>query len=118
MKKNIEKILFHILKIIEDKKGIEPKIIDVSEISSFTDYLVICSGANEKQIQAIADEIMASLKKDFNYLPTSTEGYRNAQWILIDYFDFIVNIFSLEAREIFDLDGLWKDGKQLLLEVK
>ena len=118
MSKKVEEILKVVFKIIEDKKGIDPKIIDVSEISSFTDYLIVCSGANEKQIQAIADEIMFSLKKKFNYLPASTEGYKNAEWILMDYFDFIVNIFSLESREVYDLEGLWKDGKPLLIEVE
>ena len=118
MDKKIDEIIRHVFKIIEDKKGIDPKILDVSEVSSFTDYIVISSGSNEKQIQAIADEILISLKKKFNYLPVSVEGYKNAEWILIDYFDFIVNIFSLEARETYDLEGLWKDGKPILLEVE
>lgn len=117
MAEKIKEIIDEVIKIIEDKKGIDLKVLDVSQISSFTDYMIICSGANEKQIQAIADEIFLKLKKKYNHLPGGIEGYKNAQWILMDYFDFVVNIFSLEARETYDLDSLWKDGKTILSEV-
>jgi ribosome-associated protein len=84
----------------------------VREISSFADYFMICSGANTRQIQAIADEIESKLKEAGEY-PASVEGYQNAEWVLVDYGDFVIHIFSEKARAYYDLDRLWRDAKHL-----
>jgi ribosome-associated protein len=85
-------------------------VLDVRASTSFTDYFVICSGTNSRQIQAIADEIEQRLKKQGEY-PTSIEGYENAEWVLVDYGDFVVHIFSEKARTYYDLERLWRDSK-------
>jgi ribosome-associated protein len=84
----------------------------VREISSFADYFMICSGTNIRQIQAIADEIESNLKEAGEY-PASVEGYQNAEWVLVDYGDFVIHIFSEKARTYYDLDRLWRDAKRL-----
>lgn len=79
-------------------------------MTSFTDYFVICSGSNSRQIQAISDEIGQQLKKQ-GVLPRSVEGYENAEWILADYGDFIIHIFSERARAYYDLERLWRQAR-------
>lgn len=79
-------------------------------MTSFTDFFVICTGANARQIQAIADEVTQRLKKAGEH-PLSVEGYQNAEWVLADYGDYVVNIFSEKARAYYDLERLWRDGK-------
>jgi len=79
-------------------------------VTSFTDFFVVCSGANARQIQAIADEVTQQLKKAGEH-PLSVEGYKNAEWVLADYGDYVVNIFSEKARAYYDLERLWRDGK-------
>lgn len=73
---------------------------------------MICSGANARQIQAIADEIESQMKHLGEY-PASVEGYQNAEWVLVDYGDFVIHIFSEKARAYYDLDRLWRDAKHL-----
>jgi ribosome-associated protein len=81
-------------------------------IASFADYFVICSGSNTRQIQAIADEVTLGLKKA-GELPISLEGYDNAEWILADYGDMLVHIFSDKARAYYDLERLWRHAKDV-----
>jgi ribosome-associated protein len=85
-------------------------VLDVRQVTSFTDYFIIATGQNARQIQAIADEITQSLKRE-GELPSSLEGFRNAEWVLIDYGDFVVHIFSPKARVYYDLERLWRDAK-------
>ncbi len=106
----MKETLTAIHEILDAKKAINVRILDVSRISSFTNYFVICSGANSKHIQILADELMEKLGQQ-DRKPAHVEGYQNAEWILMDYFDFIVHIFSLEAREFYELEKLWADGK-------
>jgi ribosome-associated protein len=87
-------------------------VLDVREATSFTDYFVIASGANSRQIQAIGDGITQTLKR-FGEYPSSLEGYENAEWVLIDYGDFVIHIFSPKAREYYDLERLWRDAKRM-----
>jgi len=93
------------------KQAKDIRVIDLREVTTFTDTLVICSGANTKQIQTIADEIETKLKKDAGEIPLSVEGYSNAEWILMDYGDFVINVFSEKSRAYYDLERLWRDGK-------
>jgi ribosome-associated protein len=87
-------------------------VLDVRDITSFADTFLICSGANTRQIQTIADEIQQELKKQGEY-PASVEGYANAEWVLVDYGDFLVHIFSQKSRAYYDLERLWRDAKPL-----
>ena len=94
------------------KKAINVKALDLREVTSFADFFVICSGANQRQIQAICDEVGTQLKK-IGETPNSVEGYNNAEWILMDYGDCLVHVFSEKAREYYELERLWRHGKEL-----
>jgi|SRR6185503_4455838 ribosome-associated protein len=97
-----------------EKKAIEPVVLDLREISSFTDYFVIVSGANERQVQAISDAIYESLKKA-GHAAARVEGYKTAEWILLDYGDFVVHVFEQKARKFYDLERLWRESKRVEL---
>ena len=92
-----------------DKKASQIKILDISGISTIADYFVITNGDNVNQVQAIVDSVEEALGK-LGYQPRAIEGYRNAGWILMDYGDIVVNVFSKEDRLFFDLERIWKDG--------
>ena len=96
----------------ESKKATDIKVLDLTGITSFTDYFVVCTGANSRQIQAISDEIGLQLKARGD-LPISVEGYREAEWVLVDYGDFLVHIFSPRARDYYDLERLWRNAKSI-----
>jgi ribosome-associated protein len=85
-------------------------VLDVRDVTTFADYFLIATGANTRQIQAIADEIVKQLKQNGEY-PASLEGYENAEWVLIDYGDFLVHIFSPKTRVYYDLERLWRDAR-------
>jgi ribosome-associated protein len=102
-----------ICEAIEDKKGDNVTVLDVSRISTFTDLLVICHGHNDKQNQAICDEILSRMKKDEHRTPTHVEGYQFAEWILMDYSDIVVHVFSAETRALYNLEQLWSDGVEV-----
>lgn len=98
-----------------DKKAFDLRALDLREIASFTEFFIIASGANQRQVQAIADEIEEQLKKQLSSRPVRTEGYSSAEWVLMDYGDFIVHIFDKNAREFYDLERLWRDAKKVEL---
>lgn len=85
-------------------------MLDLRAATSFTDYFIICGGSNSRQIQAIADEVGLQLKR-LGQLPLSVEGYEHAEWILADYGDFIVHVFSEKARLYYDLERLWRQAQ-------
>ena len=96
-----------------EKKAEELTILEMEKGSgAFTDYFVLCSGTNPRQIQAIADEVELQLKHA-GLRPTHVEGYNQAEWVLIDYVDFVVHVFSEKARKFYDLERLWKTAKRL-----
>ncbi len=97
-----------------EKKAIEPVVLDLREIASFTDYFLIVSGANERQVQAISDEINETLKKS-GHAAARVEGYKTAEWILLDYGDFVVHVFEQKARKFYDLERLWRESKRVEL---
>jgi len=98
----------------EAKQAKDIKVLDLREITTFADFFVVCSGANARQIQAIADEIETDLKKLGEY-PLSVEGYQNAEWVLVDYGDYLIHIFTEKARQYYDLERLWRDAKTVAL---
>jgi ribosome-associated protein len=98
-----------------EKKAADISILRLDEqASGFTDYFVICSGANPRQVQAIADEVDEKLSAT-GVEPAHREGYNHADWVLLDYVDFVVHIFSESARKFYDLERLWKTAKRLQL---
>lgn len=97
----------------QEKKAEEITILELEKNSgAFTDYFVVCSGTNPRQIQAIADEVELRLKRAGIY-PAHTEGYRQAEWVLLDYVDFVVHVFAEKARRYYELERLWKSAKRL-----
>ncbi len=94
----------------QEKQAEDIIVLDLTGITSFTDHFVICTGNNNRQVQAISDEINLQLKA-IGDLPASLEGYESAEWILADYSDFLVHIFSPKSREYYALERLWRAGK-------
>lgn len=97
---------------IDDKKGMNIKVIDISKISVLADYFIIASGSNRNQVQAIADNVQEELFKA-GYECKQVEGYQTANWILLDYGDIIVHVFSDEDRLFYDLERIWRDGQSI-----
>lgn len=97
-----------------EKKAIETVVLDLREIASFTDYFVITSGANERQVQAISDEIFETMKKA-GTPALRVEGYKTAEWILLDFGDFVFHVFDEKARRFYDLERLWRESKRVEL---
>ena len=96
-----------------EKKAFNLVALDLREVASFTEFFIIASGANQRQVQAIADEIEEQLKEQLKSKPVRTEGYSTADWVLMDYGDFIVHIFEQKAREFYDLERLWRDARKV-----
>ena len=96
----------------DDKKASDLVILDISKIASFANYFLLCTGDSSRQMQAIADEIEKRLKAN-GIRPSHVEGYQNSEWILMDYLDLVIHIFSKNARVYYDLERLWRDSKKL-----
>jgi ribosome-associated protein len=102
------------LRAASDKKALDPVVLDLREVANFTDYFIITSGANTRQVQAIADEAVEQLKKQ-GTRASRVEGYKTAEWVLVDYGDFILHVFDDKARQFYDLERLWRDAKRVPL---
>ena len=107
---------FHVCEAIlacQDKQADDVTVLELEKDSgAFTDYFVMCSGTNPRQIQAIADAVDERLEA-LGLRVTHSEGYKQAEWVLLDYVDFVVHIFSEKARQFYDLERLWKSAKRL-----
>ena len=97
----------------DEKKAVNMIALDLRDIASFTEFFVIASGTNTRQVQAIADEINEQLKKQLQRRPVRVEGYSSAEWVLLDYGDFVVHLFDKDARDFYDLERLWRDAKRV-----
>jgi ribosome-associated protein len=95
----------------ESKKASDITVLDLTGITSFADYFVICTGANQRQVQAISDEVGLQLKRQLGEMPNSVEGQTQAEWVLADYGDLLIHIFSPKAREYYGLERLWRNAK-------
>jgi len=105
------------LEAVHNKKAEDIALLQLpGESSTFTDYFLICSGSNPRQVQAIADEVDERLSKDMGVEPNAREGYNTAEWILLDYVDFVVHIFNAQRRAYYDLERLWKSAHKLTAE--
>jgi ribosome-associated protein len=98
----------------EEKKALDIVVLDLREIATFTDYFMIVSGTNERQVQAISDGVVETLKKA-GTSAARVEGYKSAEWILLDYGDFVVHVFDDKARKFYDLERLWRESKRVEL---
>lgn len=103
------------IKALEDKKGNDIRVIDIQDVSIIADYFIIASGSNRNQVQTMADNVEEVLGRA-GYEPRQLEGYGTATWILMDYNDIIVHIFSEEDRLFYDLERIWRDGKNVDIE--
>jgi ribosome-associated protein len=97
---------------LEDKKGIDVTILDITPVTVIADYFMIASGSNRNQVQALADSVQEELAKQ-NIHPKQVEGYQTANWILLDYGDIIIHVFNEDDRMFYDLERIWKDGKEV-----
>ena len=95
-----------------EKKALNLTVLDLREIASFTDYFVIASGTNRRQVQAISDEVVEQLKHE-GTRAARVEGYQTAEWILVDYGDFVVHVFDEKARRFYDLERLWREAMRV-----
>lgn len=98
-----------IVKVLNEKKGVNIKLIEISDVSVIADYFVIATGNSSTHVKSLADEVEEHLD-DIGVSVSHVEGYRSNSWILLDYIDVIVHVFSNEAREYYDLERLWEDG--------
>jgi ribosome-associated protein len=95
-----------------DKKAVDLTVLDLRKAVGFTDYFVICSGTNPRQVRAIADAVIESLSED-GVKPAHVEGYDRSEWVLLDYFDFIVHVFAPETRMFYALERLWGSAERV-----
>ena len=109
---NSKKMTTLAIKALEDKKGNDILVIDIQDVSIIADYFIIASGSNRNQVQTMADNVEEVLGRS-GYEPRQLEGYGTATWILMDYNDIIVHIFSEEDRLFYDLERIWRDGKNV-----
>ncbi len=113
-----ELVLAHVKIAVEaarEKKALDVTVLRLIALTEFTDYFVIFSGSNGKQVQAIADEVALQLKKQYKLRPLNTEGRNKAEWILMDFGTFVVHVFVEESRRFYDLERLWRDAERVEL---
>ena len=117
MKKNdLKRQVAEAIQACQEKKAEELTVLELDQASgAFTDFFVVCTGTNPRQVQAISDEVELRLKRAGHY-PNSIEGYKQAEWVLIDYVDFVVHVFSETARKYYDLERLWKSATKVELK--
>ena len=100
---------------LEDKKAENIKVINIENVSVLADYFIIASGSNQNQVQAMADSVDEALGKA-GYELKQTEGYRSANWILLDYGDLVIHLFDTQNRLFYDLERIWRDGAETTIE--
>lgn len=98
-----------------EKKAEKMVALDLRPVASFTEFFVICSASNQRQVQAIADEISEQVRKQQKQSPVRIEGYSGAEWVLLDYGDFVFHIFDKDARDFYDLERLWRDAAKVAI---
>jgi ribosome-associated protein len=111
-KTRLPKAISAVIDAAQDRKASGVVVLDLKKAGAFTDYFVICSASNPRQVQAIADAVEEALKGQ-KQRPSLVEGYARAEWILLDYFDFVVHVFSKHARDFYGLDRLWGSATRI-----
>ncbi len=100
------------LNAAQDYKALDLNVFDLRDVSAFTDFFLICSGTSTRHTQAICDAVIEKLKKS-GTSPAHVEGYRQAEWILVDYLNFVIHIFLERSRQFYGLERLWKNAKKI-----
>ncbi len=108
----MKKSLTEAVRAAQDKKAEDIVVLGLGSVCSFTDHFVICTGRSSRQVQAIVDGVEERLRKH-SLKPAHIEGYSQGEWVLMDYMDFVVHVFSPKAREFYDLERLWRGAKHL-----
>jgi len=111
-----EQLARRLAAIADSKKAEDPIVLGMRELVAYTDYLVICTARNERQARAIVDEVRVQVKRDAGLLPGGVDGGDEAGWIILDYLDCVLHVFTPEARERYGLEDLWRDAPHLELE--
>ena len=111
---NTRELVKQAVQALDDKKAGDIRVIDVHEVTSMTDYLIIADGKNKNQVQALCDNVQEFMQNAGAPMK-NREGYSNGGWILLDYYDIIVHIFSEEERSFYDLEHIWRDGNYIPL---
>lgn len=109
---NFDERIRRVLSAALEKKALDLTVLDLRGIASFTDFFVITTGTNRRQCQAISDEVVEQLKRN-GTRAARVEGFQTAEWILIDYGDFVVHIFDEKARSFYDLERLWREARRI-----
>ncbi|MGA2632420.1 MAG: ribosome silencing factor [Terriglobia bacterium] len=104
--------LHEAVRAAQDRKAVDLGVLDLRGVCSFTDFFIICSGTSTRHTQAICDAVVEQFKES-GVSPAHIEGYARAEWILVDYLNFVVHIFSASARQFYDLERLWKTAKHV-----
>lgn len=99
-----------------DKKGFNLKLLEVKELSSLTDYLLLVSGRSDRQVQAVAENIKLEFKKHHQEMPLAIEGMAQGRWVLLDYGGVMIHVFQEPVREFYDLEGLWSEATEVKLD--
>lgn len=94
----------------EDKKAEDLKILDLRKLSSVADYMVLCTGTSEPHLRAIREAVEEGLRRDHGVRPRAVDGGRESPWVVLDYFDVLVQVMRRDVRELYDLEGLWGDA--------
>ena len=110
--KRLPKSVMTAVRAALDRKALDVVVLDLRKAGGFTDFFVICTGTSGRQIQAIADAVSATLKSEFGERPSLAEGIEKSQWILLDYFDFVVHVFSKDCRSFYGLERLWGNAER------
>jgi ribosome-associated protein len=100
------------VRAVQEKKALDVVVLDLRKAGGFTDYFLICTGANPRQIHAVADAVSEALRKEFGERPALAEGIEKSEWILLDYFNFVVHVFSRECRTFYGLERLWGNAER------
>jgi ribosome-associated protein len=111
-----EELADRIARIASDRKAIDLVVVDLRGMVGYTDFFVVCTGNTERQTKAIHDAVYRELKDDLGLLPKRAEGLAEARWILLDYLDAVLHVFTPEAREFYRLDNLWGDAPKRIVE--
>jgi len=111
-----KKLINRITDLILDKHGSEIKIINVSKLTSLTDYFIICSSDSNPKTKALINHIIDNIKNDFDLKPLNSEGIENLDWVLLDYINIVVNIFSPEKRNYYNIEKLWGDAEITIIK--
>lgn len=112
VEKNAKEMVKTVVAALQDKKGEDIRVIDISGVTVIADYFIIASGSNPNQVQALVDNVEEQMYKA-GYDDPRVEGYNTASWVLLDYNDVIVHVFSQDDRLFYDLERIWRDGKEI-----